>query len=37
VRLPGVRYLQPDEILPLSAKPSHVHLFDAENGARLGN
>ncbi len=37
VRLPGVRYLRSGEILPLSVKPTHVHLFDPENGARLGS
>ena len=36
VRLPGVRHLQPGEVLPLSVKSDHVHLFDAENGVRLG-
>jgi hypothetical protein len=25
----------PGEILPLSMMPEHVHLFDADNGARL--
>ena len=37
VRLPGVRYLQSGETLALTVKPAHVHLFDAESGARLGN
>ena len=36
VRLPGVRYLQPEEVLPVSVKPVHLHLFDPENDARLG-
>ena len=36
VRLPGVRHLQAGEILPLSVQPDHVHLFDADSGARLG-
>ncbi len=36
VRLPGVRYLQSGEILPLSVKSDQMHLFDAENGTRLG-
>jgi len=35
VRLPGVRDFQQGEVLPLSVKPAHVHLFDPENGARL--
>jgi sn-glycerol 3-phosphate transport system ATP-binding protein len=37
VRLPGVRHLQSGETLPLTVKSAHVHLFDAESGARLGN
>jgi sn-glycerol 3-phosphate transport system ATP-binding protein len=37
VRLPGVRYLQSGEALPLTVEPAHVHLFDAESGARLGD
>ena len=36
VRLPGVRYLETGEVLPLSVKPGHLHLFDAESGASLG-
>jgi len=36
VRLPGVRHLQSGEVLPLSVKPDHMHLFDADNGTRLG-
>ena len=36
VRLPGVRHLRSGELLPLSALSTHVHLFDADNGARLG-
>ncbi len=36
VRLPGVRHLRSGEVLPLSVLPTHVHLFDADNGARLG-
>jgi sn-glycerol 3-phosphate transport system ATP-binding protein len=35
VRLPGVRHLEQGEVLPLSMKPEHVHLFDPKNGARL--
>jgi sn-glycerol 3-phosphate transport system ATP-binding protein len=35
VRLPGVRHLQPGEVLPLVVQPDRVHLFDAENGTRL--
>ena len=35
VRLPGVRYLKPGEILPLTVKPGHLHLFNPENGTRL--
>ena len=37
VRLPGVRYLQSGEALALTVNPAHVHLFDAESGARLGD
>jgi len=37
VRLPGVRRLQSGETLALTVKPAHVHLFDAESGARLGS
>ena len=36
VRLPGVRHFQPGEVLPLSVRPDHMHLFDPENGTRLG-
>ena len=35
VRLPGVRNLEPGEVLQVSIKPENVHLFDAESGARL--
>ena len=34
-RLPGVKHLGAGEILPLSVMPEHLHLFDAETGARL--
>ncbi len=37
MRLPDVRYLQSGEALALTVKPAHVHLFDAESGARLGS
>jgi sn-glycerol 3-phosphate transport system ATP-binding protein len=37
VRLPGVRHLQSGESLALTVEPTHVHLFDAESGARLGD
>ena len=37
VRLPGVRHLQSGESLALTVEPAHVHLFDAESGARLGH
>ncbi len=37
VRLPGVRHLQSGESLALTVEPAHVHLFDAESGARLGD
>lgn len=36
VRLPGVRHLESGEVLPLSIRPSHIHLFDNDKGARLG-
>jgi sn-glycerol 3-phosphate transport system ATP-binding protein len=35
VRFSGTVALAPDEVLPLHVTPEHLHLFDAETGARL--
>ena len=37
VRLSGIRHLKHGEALPLQVSPRHLHLFDPESGARLGN
>ncbi|MGE0155044.1 MAG: sn-glycerol-3-phosphate import ATP-binding protein UgpC [Reyranellaceae bacterium] len=35
LRLPGTARYQPGDVLPLSADPSRLHVFDKESGRRL--
>jgi sn-glycerol 3-phosphate transport system ATP-binding protein len=37
VRLQGTVGIAPGEVLSLRVAPKHLHLFDADTGARLGN
>ena len=36
VRLSGIKYMKSGETLPFSVAPEHLHLFDVDSGARLG-
>ena len=36
LRLPGTARLAAGEVVPLSADPAHLHVFDRETGRRLG-
>ena len=36
LRLPGTAKTSPGDVLPLSADPSRLHVFDKETGRRLG-
>ncbi|MFQ5774801.1 MAG: sn-glycerol-3-phosphate import ATP-binding protein UgpC [Kiloniellaceae bacterium] len=37
VRLRGTMDLTPGDVLPLTVRPEHLHLFDPDSGARLGD
>ena len=37
VRLRGIRDIAPGEILPLTIPPQDIHVFDAEDGRRIGD
>jgi sn-glycerol 3-phosphate transport system ATP-binding protein len=35
IRLPGITRVAAGDVVPLAVAPEHVHLFDAQSGARL--